>query len=113
MFVTLCNQRNGNLRYAIFRMLEMKYYFRMLSRCARLISDESIHVCKHESKTYMKAKHTNIQKSYVFADAMYIFSENGSQSIEKIMVKVGLQTNYFSYFMTSGTNRIAVFPNIF
>ena len=28
----------------------------------------------------MKAKHTNIQKSYVFAAPMYIFSENGSLS---------------------------------
>ena len=27
----------------------------------------------------MKAKNTNIQKSYVFADPMYIFSENGSE----------------------------------
>ena len=26
----------------------------------------------------MKAKHTNIQKSYVFANPMYIFSENRS-----------------------------------
>ena len=25
----------------------------------------------------MKAKHTSIQKSYVFADPRYIFSENG------------------------------------
>ena len=27
-------------------------------------------------QTYMKAKHTSIQKSYVFADPMYIISEN-------------------------------------
>ena len=27
----------------------------------------------------MKAKHTSIQKSYVFADPMYIFNENGSK----------------------------------
>ena len=26
----------------------------------------------------MKAKYANIQKSYVFADQMYIFSENSS-----------------------------------
>ena len=31
-----------------------------------------------ESKAYMKTRHTNIQKSYVFADLVYIFSENGS-----------------------------------
>ena len=47
--------------------------------CARLISDESIHVCKHESKAYLKAKHTNIQKEYVFADPMYILIENDSK----------------------------------
>ena len=35
----------------------MDFYFRMFWRCARLISDECIHVCKHESKTY---KHTKI-----------------------------------------------------
>ena len=29
-------------------------------------------------KAYMKTKHTNIKKSYVFGDPMYIFSENGS-----------------------------------
>ena len=51
----------------------------MFWRCARLILDESIHVCKHEIKAYMKAKHTNIRKSYVFADLMYIFSENVSK----------------------------------
>ena len=44
-------------------------------------------MCKHESKAYMKAKHTNIQKSYVFADPMYIFSENGSV-IEKTIINV-------------------------
>ena len=31
---------------------------------------------KHESKSYMKAKHTSIQKSDVFAGPMYIFSES-------------------------------------
>ena len=30
---------------------------------------------------YIKAKHTNLQKSYVFADPMYIFSENGSKTV--------------------------------
>ena len=30
---------------------------------------------KQEIKAYMKAKHTNIQRSYVFADLMYIFSD--------------------------------------
>ena len=28
----------------------------------------------------MKAKHTNIQKYYVFTDTMYIFSENDSKA---------------------------------
>ena len=28
----------------------------------------------------MKAKHTNIQKSYVFGDPMYIFSETSSNA---------------------------------
>ena len=45
------------------------------------MSDENMHVCKHESKAYMKAKRVNIQKSHVFADLMYIFSENGSTII--------------------------------
>ena len=31
--------------------------------------------------------------------------------IGKSRVKVGPKTNYFSYFMSSGTNRIAVFNN--
>ena len=35
----------------------------MFWRFVRLISDESIHVCKLESKTYMKIKHRSIQKS--------------------------------------------------
>ena len=35
----------------------MEFYLRMFWRYARLISDESIHVCKHESKAY---KHTKI-----------------------------------------------------
>ena len=33
--------------------------------------------------------------------------------IGKSRVKVGPKTNYFSYFMSSGTNRIAVFNNFF
>ena len=36
----------------------------------------------YQIKTYlcakMKAKYTSIEKSYAFADPMYIFSENGS-----------------------------------
>ena len=36
-----------------------------------------------------------------------------SPNIGKIRVKVGPKTNYFSYFMSSGTNRIAVFNNFF
>ena len=59
----------------------MEFYFRLFLRCARLMSDENMHVCKHESKAYMKAKRVNIQKSHVFADLMYIFSENGSTII--------------------------------
>ena len=34
-------------------------------------------------------------------------------NIGKIRVKVGPKTNYFSYFMSSCTNRIAVFNNFF
>ena len=34
-------------------------------------------------------------------------------NIGKIRVKVGPKTNYFSYFMSSCTNRIAVFSNFF
>ena len=34
-------------------------------------------------------------------------------NIRKIRVKVGPKTNYFSYFMSSCTNRIAVFNNFF
>ena len=34
-------------------------------------------------------------------------------NIGKIRVKVGPKTNYFSYFMSSYTNRIAVFNNFF
>ena len=49
-----------------------------MCKCAGLITEETRHVCKHESKAYLKAKHTNIQKPYVFADPMNIFSENGS-----------------------------------
>ena len=33
-------------------------------------------------------------------------------NIGKIRVKVGPKTNYFSYFMSSCTNRIAVFSNL-
>ena len=39
-------------------------------------------MCKHETKAYMKAKHTSIQKLYIFADPMYIFSENGSKNLK-------------------------------
>ena len=45
-----------------------------------LISDENILVCKHESRAYMKAKHTSIKKPNVFADPMSIFSGNGSNT---------------------------------
>ena len=36
-----------------------------------------------------------------------------SANIGKIRVKVGPKTSYFSYFMSSCTNRIAVFNNFF
>ena len=36
-----------------------------------------------------------------------------SPNIGKTRVKVGPKTNYFSYFMNSCTNRIAVFSNFF
>ena len=36
-----------------------------------------------------------------------------SPNIRKIRVKVGPKTNYFSYFMSSCTDRIAVFNNFF
>ena len=36
-----------------------------------------------------------------------------SPNIGKIRVKVGPKTNYFSYFMSSCTNRIVVFNNFF
>ena len=36
-----------------------------------------------------------------------------SPNIGKIRVKVGPKTNYFSYFMSSCTNRIEVFNNFF
>ena len=36
-----------------------------------------------------------------------------SPNIGKIRVKVGPKTNYFFYFMSSCTNRIAVFSNFF
>ena len=62
----------------------------MFWRCARLISDENTHVCKHESKAYMKAKHTNKQKSYVFSDQMYIFSKNGSHA-GSVNVKISVK----------------------
>ena len=64
---------------------------------------------KHEGKTYMKAKHTSIQKSHVFADPMYIFSENGSQGDPIIIQKIQKQPpellykkavlKYFSIFI--------------
>ena len=34
-------------------------------------------------------------------------------NIRKIRIKVGPKTNYFSYFMSSFTNRITVFSNFF
>ena len=34
-------------------------------------------------------------------------------NIKKIRVKIGPKTNYFSYFMSSCTNRIVVFNNFF
>ena len=36
-----------------------------------------------------------------------------SPNISKIRVKVGPKTNYFSYILSSSTNRIAVFNNFF
>ena len=36
-----------------------------------------------------------------------------SPNIDKIKVKIGPKTNYFSYFMSSCTNRIEVFNNFF
>ena len=61
-----------------FRKFELEFYFQMFCQFARLLSDETIHVRKHENKSFMKAKHTNIQESYVFAGPIYILSENGS-----------------------------------
>ena len=58
--------------------LKMEFYCWMFWRCAHLISDENMHVCKYESKAYMKTKHTSKQKSYVFADPTHIFSHKGS-----------------------------------
>ena len=46
-----------------FLIVWNEFYFRMFWQFACLISDESIHVCKHESIAHMKAKHTSIQKS--------------------------------------------------
>ena len=59
----------------------MEFYFRMFWRYSRFISDESIQVCKHENKAYMKIEHRDILKSYIFAVPMYIFRENGSTTI--------------------------------
>ena len=59
----------------------MEFYFRMFWQRARLISDESMHVGKRESKANIKTKHTNIQKSYVFEHPMYIVSVNGSYTL--------------------------------
>ena len=57
-------------------------------RYSRLISDESIHFCKHESKADIKTRHANIQKPYVFADLMYICIENDSYTYTEINVSL-------------------------
>ena len=53
----------------------MEFYFRLFLRCARLMQMKTC-MCAN-----MKAKRASIQKSHVFADLMYIFSENGSTII--------------------------------
>ena len=65
--------------YAIFWTIESKFYFWMFWQFLRLITDESIELCKQEIKAHMKANHTSIQKSYTFADPMFIFNESGSK----------------------------------
>ena len=77
----------------------MEFYFRMFWRYSRFISDESIHVCKHESKAYMNLEHADILKSYIFAVPMYIFSENGSITISWFTQKLAC-TLYRGKFKT-------------
>ena len=62
---------NATVTYIMpfFKRVNWNFYFWMFWQFARLISNKNIHVCKHNSKTYMKkismikAKHTIIQKS--------------------------------------------------
>ena len=77
---------NVTITYVIpfFERLNWNSIFECFDDLHVWISDESIHVRKHESKAYMKAKHTwkqSIQayKNHVFADPVYIFIENGSK----------------------------------
>ena len=62
---------NATVTYIMpfFKRLNWNFYFWMFWQFARLISNKNIHVCKNNSKTYMKkismmkAKHIIIQKS--------------------------------------------------
>ena len=57
--------------FSKYHSFELEFYFPMFWLFARLISDQSIHVCKHESQANMKAKHTSIQKSYFCRPNVY------------------------------------------
>ena len=71
----------------------------MFGQFARVISDERIQVCKHECNVYMEAKHTSVRKSYFFADQIYNFNENGSNSHINAVGKSSLPRKH------SGANR--------
>ena len=61
--------------------------------------------------TYFYNTSLNVLRSTFFN--IYNLPFLRSPNIGKIRVKVGPKTNYFSYFMSSCTNRIAVFNNFF
>ena len=62
-------------------------------------------------KAYMyanvKAKRTNIQESYVFADLMYIFSENGSSMTSYLLLTSSFNTtkHTFNTYMEGSNKR--------
>ena len=65
-------------------------FFERLNWNSILERSDDLHVW-YQMKAYMcakmKAKHTSIQKSHVFADPMHIFSENGSITSLKLTIE--------------------------
>ena len=68
--------------------LKMEFHFWTFWRCARLISDENMHVCKYESKVYMKTKHKSIQKSCFCRPDVHFQPQGLDYHIMKLFIKL-------------------------